>query len=306
MQQRDRRTVWARCERGNRRIAFHPQCHLDVHEERGYAHLHELHADLLGSRERLPTLEDLEAVREPLAAVVLELPAREIGGQLPAWEELTAFCTKAHDEGIALHMDGARLWQCAPFYHRTLAEIADLFDTVYVSFCKDLGAPAGAALTGTKVVVDEARVWQVRHGGRLFTAYPFLIAAERGLDEVLPRMPEFVARANELAAALGALDGVEIVPDPPHTAMFHLLVHHELGPLNKAASSCGGMTQARGATASSLRDPTHRDACRLFCTKLSRRATEVAPRGSQAYVSHSSRGAAPSSGYLRTLCRRPA
>jgi threonine aldolase len=224
------------CERrGNRRIAFHPQCHLDVHEKRGYAHLHGLHADLLGSRERLPTPEDLEAVREPLGAVVLELPAREIGGQLPAWEELTAFCTKAHDEGIALHMDGARLWQCAPFYQRTLAEIADLFDTVYVSFYKDLGAPAGAALTGTKVVIDEARVWQIRHGGRLFTAYPFLIAAERGLDEVLPRMPEFVGRANELAAALGALDGVEIVPDPPQTAMFHLLVHRELERLNEAA-----------------------------------------------------------------------
>jgi threonine aldolase len=208
------------CERrGNRRIAFHPQCHLDVHEGRGYAHLHGLHADLLGSRERLPTPEDLEAVREPLGAVVLELPAREIGGQLPAWEELTAFCAKARDEGIALHMDGARLWQCAPFYQRTLAEIADLFDTVYVSFYKDLGAPAGAALTGTKVVIDEARVWQIRHG----------------LDEVLPRMPEFVARANELAAALGALDGVEIVPDPPQTAMFHLLVHRELDRLNEAA-----------------------------------------------------------------------
>jgi threonine aldolase len=206
-----------------------------VHEERGYAHLHGLHVDLLGSRERLPTPEDLEAVREPLGAVMLELPAREIGGQLPAWEELTAFCTKAHDEGIALHMDGARLWQCAPFYQRPLAEIADLFDTVYVSFYKDLGAPAGAALTGTKVVIDEARVWQIRHGGRLFTAYPFLIAAERGLDEVLPRMPEFVARTFELAAALGALDGVEIVPDPPQTAMFHLLVHRELERLNEAA-----------------------------------------------------------------------
>jgi len=117
-------------------------------------------------------------------------------------------------------MDGARLWQCAPFYQRTLAEIADLFDTVHVSFYKDLGAPAGAALTGTKVVIDEARVWQIRHGGRLFTAYPFLIAAERGLDEVLPRMPEFVARATELATALGALDAVQIVPDPPQTAMF--------------------------------------------------------------------------------------
>ena len=76
------------CERrGNRRIAFHPQCHLDVHEERGYAHLHGLQADLLGSRDRLPTPDDLEAVREPLGAVVLELPARELGGQLGARTE---------------------------------------------------------------------------------------------------------------------------------------------------------------------------------------------------------------------------
>ena len=224
------------CERrGNRRIAFHPQCHLDVHEERGYAHLHGLQADLLGSRERLPTPDDLEAVREPLGAVVLELPARELGGQLPPWEELTAFCAKAREREIALHMDGARLWQCAPFYERSLDQIADLFDTVYVSFYKDLGAPAGATLAGAKAVIDEARVWQIRHGGRLFTAYPFLIAAERGLDEVLPRMPEFVARAKELAAALGDFDGVQIVPDPPQTAMFHLLLHRELEPLNEAA-----------------------------------------------------------------------
>jgi threonine aldolase len=224
------------CERrGNRRIAFHPQCHLDVHEERGYAHLHGLHADLLGSRERLPTTDDLEAVREPLGAVVLELPARELGGQLPSWEELTAFCAKAREREVALHMDGARLWQCGPFYERSLDEIADLFDTVYVSFYKDLGAPAGSALAGTKDVVDEARVWQIRHGGRLFTAYPFMIAAERGLDEVLPRMPEFVAHAKALAAALSDLDGVETLPNPPQTAMCHLLVHRELEPLNEAA-----------------------------------------------------------------------
>ena len=229
--------------RRNKRIAFHPQCHLDLREERGYAHLHGLVAELLGSRDRLPTPDDLEAVRQPLGAVVLELPARELGGQLPPWKELTAFCAKAREREIALHMDGARLWQCTPFYERNLDEIADLFDTVYVSFYKDLGAPAGAMLAGTKEVIDEARVWQIRHGGRLFTAYPFLIAAERGLDEVLPRFPDFVARAKELAAALGALDGVEIVPHPPQTAMFHLLVYRELERLNEAALDIADRTK---------------------------------------------------------------
>ena len=224
------------CERrANRRIAFHPLCHLNADEERGYAHLHGLHADLLGSRGRLPTPGDLDAVREPLGAVLLELPARGLGGQLPPWDELTAFCARAREREIALHLDGARLWQCGPFYGRALEEVSALFDTVYVSFYKDLGAPAGAALAGPKDVVDEARVWQVRHGGRLFAAYPFLIAAELGLDDVLPRMPDFVSRAKELAVALDDFDGIAILPNPPQTAMFHVLVSRDLEPLNEAA-----------------------------------------------------------------------
>jgi threonine aldolase len=232
------------CERrGNRRIALHPQSHLDVHEERGYAHLHGLHADLLGSRDRLPTADDLDAIREPLGAVLVELPDRNLGGALPSWDDLNAFAEKTRELGAALHMDGARLWQCGLFYERGFEEIAALFDTVYVSFYKDLGAPAGAALAGPKDVIDEARVWQARHGGRLYTAYPFMLAAERGLDELLPRMPELVTRAKELAAALAEVDGVEIVPDPPQTAMFHVHVHRELEPLNDAALAIAERTK---------------------------------------------------------------
>ncbi len=220
---------------GNRRVAFHPYCHLHNDEELGYEHLHGLHADLIGTKERLATAADLDAIGEPVAAVLLELPQRDLGGQLPTWDELTAICDKARERGAALHLDGARIWQCGPFYERTFAEIAGLFDTVYVSFYKDLAAPAGAALAGPKDVIDEARIWQVRHGGRFYTAHPFLIAAERGLDELLPRMPEFVARARELGAALAELASVSVVPDPPQTAMFHLHVRLPLEQLEEAA-----------------------------------------------------------------------
>ncbi len=221
--------------RGNLRVAFHPHCHLEAHEERGYEHLHGLHASHLGARERLATSDDLDAMREPIAALLLELPARELGGQLPPWDDLVATCDKARQRGAALHLDGARLWQCGPFYERGFDEIAGLFDTVYVSFYKDLAAPAGAALAGPKDVIDEARVWQVRHGGRLFAAYPFLTAAERGLDELLPRMPEFVARARELGEALAEVDGLEVLPNPPQAAMFHVFVNRPLEQLQEAA-----------------------------------------------------------------------
>lgn len=215
-------------------VGFHPQCHLDVHEERGYAHLHGIHARPIGSRDRLLERADLDVVQEPLGALLLELPQRDLGGQLPAWRELRAQTTWARRHGVALHLDGARLWQCGPFYRRPLREIAALFDTVYVSLYKDLGGLGGCVLAGPEDVVAAARVWRVRHGGRLSTFEPMALSAEQGLDELLPRMPSFVRRAKAIGVALSRVDGVNVVPDPPQVAMLHLHVRGELERLREA------------------------------------------------------------------------
>jgi threonine aldolase len=220
---------------GRSLIAFHPHCHLDVHEERGYEWLHGLRATLLCERDRLVRAEDVANLSEPHAAVVLELPQRDLGGRLPPWDDLVATAEAARANGAAFHLDGARLWQCGPFYERPLDEIAALFDTVYVSFYKDLGAPAGCALAGSADLIAQARIWLVRHGGRMFSVFPFMLAAERGLDEALPRMPEHVEHTRALAAALAEVDGVSIVPDPPQAAMFHLYVRGDAKRLTEAA-----------------------------------------------------------------------
>lgn len=221
-----------RCGRAT--VAFHPLAHLETHEERGYQALHGLRGVLLGTSERLVRPDDVAELHEPVAAVLLELPQRDLGGVLPEWDDLVATCEAARSAGAALHLDGARFWQCEPFYGRPLAEIASLFDTVYVSFYKDLLAPAGCALAGPADVVAEARVWQVRHGGRLFRATPYLLAAELGLDTVLPRMPELVAHAHRVGESLARIEDVTVVPSPTQTAMFHLLVRRPLEPLNDA------------------------------------------------------------------------
>ena len=215
-------------------VAFHPLCHLDVHEERGYEWLHGLRAALLGDRDRLVSTKDVEELGEPVAALLLELPQRDLGGRLPAWDDLAATVGAARGGGAAVHLDGARLWQCGPFYDRALDEIAALFDTVYVSFYKDLHAPAGCIVAGPGDVIREARVWQVRHGGRLFSAYPFLLAAEAGLDDILPRMPAYVEHARALGAALAELDDVSAVPSPTQTAMLHLHVRRDAERLVEA------------------------------------------------------------------------
>jgi threonine aldolase len=228
--------IW--CDRrGLRTVAFHPTCHLELHEEKGYERLHGLHATLVGDPNRLVTLTDLERLREPVAALLLELPQREIGGLLPAWDDLVAQAAWARAHGVALHLDGARLWEAQPFYARPHADVAGLFDSVYVSFYKGLGGMAGAALAGDAELVSEARVWQRRHGGTLVTMYPYVIAAERALDERLERMSVHLDHARALAAALTTLDGVEVVPDPPQTPLFHLVLRGEHERLVEAALS---------------------------------------------------------------------
>ncbi|MGN6378391.1 MAG: threonine aldolase family protein, partial [Gaiellales bacterium] len=226
--------IW--CERrGCHTVAFHPTCHLEIHEQMGYNVLHGMRARLVGDTNELITLADLEGIHEPVAALLLELPQREIGGRLPRWDDLVSQTSWARERGIALHMDGARLWQVGPFYERDHAEISALFDSVYVSFYKDLGALAGAAVAGDAELIAEARVWQRRHGGNLVTSHPFVVSAELSLDGRLERIPRFVEHARAVAAAMAAVDGVEIVPDPPQTPMFHVLLRGDRDRLADAA-----------------------------------------------------------------------
>jgi threonine aldolase len=121
-----------------------------------------------------------------------------------------------------VHVDGARLWECTPYYGRSPADIAALFDTVYVSFYKGLGGLAGACLAGDVDVIDEARLWRRRHGGTLFGLWPNAASGLAGLRTRLPLMPAYFEHALAIADGLRGIPGVEIVPDPPQTPMMHL------------------------------------------------------------------------------------
>ena len=211
------------CEvRGADTIAFHPTCHLELYEHAGYQHLHGLRAELVGDRDRLIGLPDLEALHVRLGALLLELPQREIGGRLPEWDEPFAQLEWARAANVATHLDGARIWEAAPYYERSHAELAGLFDTVYVSLYKGLGGIGGSVLAGSAALIAQARVWRRRHGGTLPNLFGFVAGALPGLDRLVGRMPEFLAHARGLAAALREVPGIEVVPDPPQTPLFHL------------------------------------------------------------------------------------
>src|SRR5438552_877269 len=212
------------CERaGHFCVAMHPTAHLELHEERAYARLHRLDSILLGPRDRPTLARDLAACHERPAALLIELPAREIGGRLPGWDELEALATLARERGVKLHLDGARLWEAHAFYApKTLADICALFDSVYVSFYKGIGALAGAMLLGPQDFIAESRIWRRRQGGTLVQLHPFVASAAMRIDAQLAKMPAYRARGLALGQALAAIEGLVIDPQPPQVNLFHL------------------------------------------------------------------------------------
>jgi threonine aldolase len=238
--------------RGSRTVLFHPHCHLREHEEQALERLHGLIGRPVGERSRLLTLDDLQGIAEPPAALLLELPQRDLGGQLPAWDDLAAQVAWAHERGAAAHLDGARLWEAAAGYDRPPAETAGLFDTVYVSFYKGIGALAGCCLAGPEDVVAEVREWRRRMGGTLFGLWPGAASALTCLRRRLPLMGSYLQRAREIADAVRDLPGVTVVPDPPQTPMLHLLLTTDPDAFAAAARSLaedGLWTWERAASA---------------------------------------------------------
>lgn len=210
--------------RQRRTIVFHPMCHLYQHEGQAFERLHGLTGRPAGDPDRLMSIGDLTAIAEPPAALLIELPQRDLGGQQPDWADLQAQAGWARGRGAAVHLDGARLWESAAGYGRPLREIAALFDTVYVSFYKGVGALPGCCVAGPADILAEVREWRHRMGGTLFGLWPNAASALNCLQRRLPMMPEYLSHAREIAAALRGLAGVRVVPDPPQVPMMHLLL----------------------------------------------------------------------------------
>ncbi|MFC5177196.1 threonine aldolase family protein [Nocardioides taihuensis] len=222
--------VW--CDRaGVRRVAMPDLAHPLVHELDGPRLLHGLEVIHLTTGRTLSTAERLAAVPGRLGAVLVELPLRDAGCALPTWEELTALSAAARERGVALHVDGARIWEAQPFWDRPFTDIAALADSMYVSFYKGLGGLAGAALVGPSDFLDEARQWRKRMGGTIFRMTPEAISGLVGLREHLPRMAECLAWARALADGL-ASRGLTPHPTPPHTPTFEVWAPGDAATVN--------------------------------------------------------------------------
>lgn len=226
---------------GNPTVALHPLAHPEVHERGAFSQVSGLRPVHVTSEPRQPTADEVRDFPEPFGTLMLELPLRDAGFVLPSWEELSAVVEAARERDAVVHFDGARLWESATRFGRPLDEIADLADSVYVSFYKSLEALGGAALVGPKTLIDEAKTWRHRYGGMVFQQFPTALTALAGLDRELPRLPAYVAHARVVAEALregfatAGLPWTRVHPGQPHTNEFQVWLPYDPDALAEAA-----------------------------------------------------------------------
>ncbi|WP_088008536.1 threonine aldolase family protein [Indiicoccus explosivorum] len=243
--------IWSD-EKGVPRVAYHPLSHLEIHESDALKELHRIDSVLLTDPDKVITLEDIRRLEAPVSCILLELPQREIGGQLPPYEELEAISAYCREHGIRLHMDGARLLEVLPVYGKSASEVSALFDSVYLSVYKGIGGIAGAVLAGDAGFIDQAKVWKHRHGGNLISLYPYIMAADHHFEKRKDRFGDYYTEAKALAARFSGLPLVTTLPDVPVSNMFH--VHISL-PKEQAARALAEVQEQTGiGIAASLKD----------------------------------------------------
>lgn len=115
------------------------------------------------------------------------------------------------EHGLALHLDGARLFNAAVASGVPTQTIAKHFDSVSVCFSKGLGAPVGSVLVGSTELIDSARRWRKVTGGGMRQAGMLAAACLHALDHHVARLAEDHARAARLADGLRPLPGLRVL-----------------------------------------------------------------------------------------------
>ena len=164
------------------------------------------------------------------------------GGTVQPISEIAALHAGAQKLGLALHLDGARIWNAHVASGVSFLEYGKYFDTISVCLSKGLGAPVGSLMLSTKEHVTKARVWRKRYGAGMRQIGILAAAGHYALDHNIALLAEDHRRAKEIAIALNAV--VPSVIDP--TNVQTNIVGLDLAALNMTAAELATRCKAEG------------------------------------------------------------
>jgi threonine aldolase len=190
--------------------------------------------------------------------VVVENSHNRAGGRVFPHSEVLAIADTAQKHGLALHLDGARLWNASAASGLPLHTLAAPFDTVSVCFSKGLGAPVGSALVGPRDALLEARRLRKMLGGGMRQVGILCAAASYALEHQRARLHEDHALAQRLARGLAELPGVKLELSHVETNIVNLDITSRPAPeLVRRLASEGVLVNATSDTR--VRAVTHLD-----------------------------------------------
>ena len=170
------------------------------------------------------------------------------GGTVQPIDEIAKLSSAAHARGIAMHLDGARIWNAHVASGVSFSEYGEHFDTISVCLSKGLGAPIGSVMLSTKERVAEARIWRKRYGAGMRQVGIIAAAAHYALDHNIDRLAEDHGRAKKIAIALAAIDSSLVDPSKVHTNIVGL----ELSTIGMTAADLTARCKEAGLWISAL------------------------------------------------------
>jgi len=170
------------------------------------------------------------------------------GGTVQPISEIKKLREESEKIGIALHLDGARIWNAHIASGVELIEYGKYFDTLSVCLSKGLGAPVGSLMIASKERVAKARQWRKRYGGGMRQAGILAAAGHYALDNNLPLLKVDHVRAKSIASAVAAVAPKVIDPATVDTNIVGL----ELATLKISASELSNQLKEKGILAGAL------------------------------------------------------
>ncbi|MBU4224319.1 MAG: low-specificity L-threonine aldolase [Chloroflexi bacterium] len=245
--------ILAHCGRGDEAILGN-QAHTFLFEAGGISALGGVHScQLENQADGSLAIDDIEAAIRPDDAhhpvtrlIALENTHNRCGGTYQTVEYTRAVSDFAHENGLVIHLDGARIFNAAVAQRIPAKELAAPVDSVTFCLSKGLCAPVGSLLCGTKEFIARAHRIRKQLGGGMRQAGILAAAGIVALETMIERLVEDHARAKKLAEGLKQVKGLVVDAESPATNMVFLSLAEEF-PLNAEGLTAGQVEEKMNA-----------------------------------------------------------
>jgi threonine aldolase len=260
-------------------------CHIYCYEQGGPAVLSSVSCRMIDGDYGILDLSQLEDKIRPddqhcvrTRLVCLENTHNRGGGRVYPIEKIEAISQWARKHRLAMHLDGARLWNAVVVTGIAAREWARHFDTVSVCFSKGLGAPVGSALAGPRDLIKEARRARKLFGGGMRQAGGLAAAALYALDHHVERLAEDHANAQILAQAIADTPGLRLTPPEVETNLIWVHVEPELGTVKEIVARLKQHGVLVHGSGTKIRACTHLDVSSAQAERAAEAIRTLAPQ----------------------------